>query len=253
VFNQIYYSTKNRLWVRLTAFLVMLLGNGAFLIANRMGAPEWVTVLGIVFSAFALMGIFGISIYATFVNFDAILKDKKNYLEMLTPVPAWKKFIGAIIPATVYNVASIGISILFIVLLGLGLGESVNVDIYGAPVNQMTTDEWYMVIFGVLIFAAVNMLIMAAVVFGSTISRTILSRVPLRQLLSVILAVLAMCALSWLNIVLLPFGEMERFVVFFNINILSTSIWPLVAMAAIMFVQGLVLAVAAAFISDKKF
>ena len=253
MFNQIYYSTKNRLAVRVIAFMVMVLGNGAFLLATVMGAPEWVTILGIVFSAFALMGIFTISIYVSAVNFDAFLKDKKNYLEMLTPVPAWKKFIGAIIPAATYNVVSIGLSIFFIVLLGLGLGEGTNVDIYGNSMNVMTSDEWHMVIFGILIFTAFNMLIFAASLFGSTISRTVLSRVPLRKLLSVILAVLAMCALSWLNIVFLPLGEMERFVVFFNINILSTSIWQFVAIAAIMFVQGLALTVAAAFISDRRF
>ena len=253
MFNQIYYSTRNRLTIRLIAFMTMVLGSGTFLVANRIGAPEWVTILGIVFSAFALMGIIGISIYVSAVNFDAFLKDKKNYLEMLTPVPAWKKFIGAIIPSAVYNVISIGLSIFFIVLLGLGLGEGANVDVYGNSMNVVTSDEWHMVIFGILIFTAFNMLILSAVMFGSTISRTVLSRVPLRKLLSVILALLAMCALSWLNIVFLPIGEIERYVIFFNINILSTSIWQFVAIAAVMFVQGLVLTVAAAFISDRRF
>jgi len=249
VFNQIYYSTKNRLGIRVIAFVTMVLGNGLFMLANRMGAPEWVTILGIVFSAFAMMGIFGISIYVTGVNFDALLKDKKNYLEMLTPVPAWKKYLGAIIPATIYNVISVGLGILFIVLLSVGLGEGMNADVNGI---QMNAHDWHMVIFGTLLFAAFNMLILAAVMFGSTISRTVLSRVPLRKFVSVILAILAMCALSWLNIAMLPFGEVERFVVFFNINIINGSIWQSVAIAALMFVQGLVLTVAAAFISDRR-
>lgn len=253
MFNQIYYSTKNRLWIRMAAFIVMVLGNGFFLLANRMGAPEWVTILGIVFSSFAMMGIFGLSIYVTGVNFDALLKDQKNYLEMLTPIPAWKKYLGAIIPATVYNVISIGLSIFFIVLLSFGLYEGMNVDVYGVPMNQMTTTDWHNIIFGVLLFAALNMLILAAIMFGSTISRTVLSRVPLRRLVSVALAILAMCVLSWLNIVLLPFGELQRFFVFFNLNIFGISIWQSVAIATLMFVQGLALTVAAAFIADRRF
>lgn len=253
MFNQIYYSTKNRLWIRMAAFMVMVLGNGFFMLANRMGAPEWVTILGIVFSAFAMMGIFGISIYVTAVNFDGLLKDPKNYFEVLTPVPAWKKFIGAIIPASVYNVIGIGLGIFFIVLLSFGLYEGVNLDVNGMPMNQMTTSDWHNVIFGVLLFAALNMLVLAAIMFGSIVSRTVLSRIPLRGLVSVVLAILALCALSWLNIVFLPFGELQRFFVFFNLNIYGASIWQSVAIAALMFVQGLALTVAAAFIADRRF
>lgn len=252
MFNQIYYSTKNRLWIRMIAFLTMVFGNGFFLLASRVGAPEWLMILGIVFSAFAMMGIFGISIYVTAVNFDGLLKDPKNYFEVLTPVPAWKKFIGAIIPASVYNVISIGLSIFFIVLLSFGLYEGTNVDVYGTPMNQMSASDWHNIIFGVLLFSALNMMILAAIMFASIVSRTILSRVPLRRLVSVVLAILAMCALSWLNIVLLPFGELQRFFVFFNITILGASIWQSAAIAALMFIQGLALTVTAAFIADRR-
>ena len=252
MFNQMYYSAKNRLWMRLLMFAIVVIGGGFFMLAAMMGAAYWVSVLGIVFSAIAMMCMFASSIYVTATNFNSISKEPHSYLELLTPVPTWKKYLGAIIPATFFDVLGFAVGVFMVVMLSVQLGGESETDIIIAG-TQM--DTWVIVIGGVLLLFAYYALLLAIGLFGSTISRTVLVRVPLRKLVSVILTIVTVCALSWTNIVLLPlaeFGEIQRFGPLFNMNIVDATLWNFAAMAAVVTVQWLVLTFAAAFIMDRR-
>ena len=252
MFNQMYYSVRNRLSLRLIALAIVVLGNVFFLfLAHTNDFMEWQAGLGIVFASFGFLGLFIVNVIATDGAFkNALFKEPASYLMLLTPVPAWKRILGALIPSVIFDTLAFGIGILFIVIMAVGINDGASLgDLIWQP------DTWRMDnhVLYVAVFAAVGYAwIILTGVFGHALVKTVLSHMPLRRLMAVIITFLVVCALSWLSIVLLPFGEIYRFGPFFTVMVYQTQVWHYVATILLLALQAVILLVAASRLLDRS-
>jgi len=249
-----YYSVRNRLQLRLIALAVAVLGNMIFLfLISRDDFMEWQAVLGVVFASFAFLGIFVANIIASDSTFKKVLtKEPGNYLTTLAPIPAWKKILGTLIPSVIFDTLAFSIGIIFIVVLSvIGFHGG------GIGVRDMWQDIRQAGFNAEILFAIVAILVgyawlILSGVFGHALSKTVLYRIPLRKLAAVILTVAILLALSWINIVFLPFGEIHRFGLFFTVLIHQATYWHLIVVILLLAVQAAVLLFAAAQLLDRR-
>lgn len=265
MFNQMYYHVRNRFGLRLLAFAIVLLGSIFFLIfASNSYSPHnldstivqmqtyvtWQATVGIVFASFSLIGIFIVSIYVTDSNFKKIFKDPGNYLYKLTPISALKKIFGWLIPSLILDGISVGLGILSVLILSVTVtqGESLR----SVLANHASFEITWNVLYGIIMLILFYALLLSATVFGYAITNTVLSRVPLRKLCSVIITFAVLFGLSWVNAVLLPFGELNRFGILFNITLYQAVAWHFVLIISLLLVQVLALLFTAAYLMDRR-
>jgi len=254
VLNQIYYSVKNRLHVRLIALAIAVLGNMFFLfMVSRNDFMEWQAVLGVVFASFAFLGIFVANIIVSDSTFKKHLtKEPSNYLMTLAPVPAWKKILGTLIPSVIFDTLTFSIGIIFIVVLSVVGFHGGGIGVRDMWQDLMQTEVDAMVFYAIAFIVVGYAWLLLAGTFGHALSKTVLSRVPLRKLAAVILTVAVLLALSWTYIIFLPFGEIHRFGLFFTVLIHQATHWHLVVSILLLVVQAAMLLFAAAQLLDRR-
>ncbi|MCL2285803.1 MAG: hypothetical protein FWC32_05490 [Firmicutes bacterium] len=264
MYSQMYYHGRNRIGLRLLAFAIVLFGGIFFLFfasrsnslvelhgsAVQVSSPTWQSTLGIVFASLSLIGIIIVSLYVTDENFKKIFKDPGNYLYALTPVPAWKKITGWLIPSLVLDGISVALGVLSVLILSVTvtMGESLRSYI----ANEMDFAITWNILYGIIVLVLFYTLLLSAAAFGSAVSNTVLSLVPLRKLCSVVITIATLFGLSWLNAVLLPFGELNRFGFMFNITLYQPTAWHFISIILLLLAQVLALIIAAAYLMDRR-
>jgi len=246
------YSIRNRLYVRLITLAIVVLGNIFFLIlTNRNDFMEWQAILGITFASLAFIGVFVANIIVSDSIFKkALFKEPGNYLMILTPVPTWKRILGTLIPSVIFDMLAFAISIVFIVILAMSFSESTGVREVWQELRQYQVDVY--VLFGIGFIVVGYAWLILTGVFWHSLTKTILSRVPLRKLAGAALTIAVVSALSWISAVLLPFGEINRFGPFFTIFIHEMATWHLVVTLVSLFVQAAILLFSAALLLDRR-
>ena len=241
MFNQMFYFARNRLWWRLAALFLLIVGNGVFFFLTRNLYEENVIfILGVVFASFAFLGTFVMSIIVSTSSFEMLDKDQKNYLMKLTPIPTWKKYLGALIPSVLFDGVTFTISIFGIVMIA-------------TSTSDVTMGEYTpMIALGMVTLAAYYALLISAGIFYNGITKTILSNVPLRRLLGAIITIVALFVLSWVNIALAPFGELENFGPLFNVSIHDPTALHSILMILLVCVQSAVLLFTGSHLQDNK-
>jgi len=252
VLNQIYYSVRNRLHLRLIALAVVVLGNMFFLfLASRNDFMEWQAILGVVFASFAFLGIFIANIIASDSTFKkAFFKEPGSYLMTLTPVPTWKRILGTLIPSVIFDILAFSIGIIFIVVLAVGLNDGTSMGDFVWQEGQWRPDRNVLFVIGFIVVGYAWLIL--TTVFWHSLTKTVLSRVPFRKLVGAILTIAVVSALSWLSVVLFPFGEINRFGPFFTIFIHQMETWHLVVMLVSLLVQAAILLFTAAQLLDRR-
>jgi len=252
VLNQIYYSVRNRLHVRLIALAIVVLGNVFFhILAHNNDYMTWQAVLGVTFASFAFLGIFIANIYASDSTFkNAFFKEPGSYLMTLTPVPTWKKILGALIPSVIFDILAFSIGIIFIVVLAVGLNDGASMGDFVWQEGQWRPDSNVLFVIGFIVVGYAWLILTG--VFWHALTKTVLSRVPLRKLVGAILTIAVVSVFSWISIVLLPFGEISRFGPFFTIIIHQMETWHIVVMLVSLFVQAAILLFSAAQLLDRR-
>ena len=247
-----YYSIRNRLHLRLIALAIVVLGNVFFhFLAHRNDYMEWQAVLGILFASFAFLGLFIANIIASDSTFkNALFKEPGSYLMTLTPVPTWKKILGALIPSVIFDMLAFSIGILFIVMMGVGMNEGASLGDFVWEPGAWRPDNH--VLFAIAFILVGYAWLILATVFGHSLTKTVLSRVPFRRLIAAVLTIIVVTALSWISIVLLPFGEIYRFGPFFTVMIYQTATWYYVVTILLLIAQAAILLFTAAQLLDRR-
>jgi len=238
--------------VRLIALAVVVLGNMFFLfLANRNDFMEWQAILGVTFASFAFLGIFIANVYVSDSTFkNAFFKEPNSYLMTLTPVPTWKRILGSLIPSVIFDTLAFSIGIIFIVVLAVGLNDGTSMGDLAWQQGQWRPDN--NILFAIaLIIVGYAWLILTGV-FWYSLTKTVLARVPLRKLVGAVLTIAVVLALSWISIVLLPFGEIYRFGPFFTVMIHQTAAWHYIVTILLVLAQAAILLFAAAHLLDRR-
>ena len=247
-----YYSVRNRLSLRLIALAIVVLGNVFFLfLVQTNDFMEWQSILGILFASFGFLGLFITNIIASDSTFkNTLFKEPDSYFMALTPVPTWKKILGALIPSAIFDTLAFGIGILFIVIMSVGMNDGASLGDFVWQPGAWRPDNHVLLVIAFLLVGYAWLIL--AGVFGHSLAKTVLSRVPFRRLVAVILTIIVVTALSWISIVLLPFGEIHRFGPFFTVMIHQTATWHFIVTVLLLAAQAAILLLAAAHLLDRR-
>ena len=246
MFNQIYYSTRNRLTLRLIALAVVIFGNIIFFVVPGNMAFN---TLAIVFASFAYMGISAVNLFASFSNLNGIFKAPNSYVMALTPVHPWKRLLGSVIPAVLFDTLGFFVGIGGILIQTTGTGIDFE-DMMGTMGSSIPLSHYF--IFMLAAGLALYGLFLIGFLFWRAVSRSILYRYPFRNLLGFVIAMAAMIAVSWFNVLLLPFGDLINFGPFFNIQISQYTGFHFALMVLSILLQGAALLWAAAQLMNRR-
>ena len=252
MFNQMVYSLKNRLHLRLIALSIVVLGNLFFLfLASYNDYMEWQSILGVLFASFGFLGLLIANIFASDSTFkNTLFKEPDSYLMALTPVPTWKKILGALIPSVIFDMLAFSIGIIFIVIMGISMNDGTSLGDFVWQPGAWRADSHVLFVIAFILMGYAWLIL--ATVFGHSLAKTVLSRVPFRRLVAAVLTIIAVTALSWINIVLLPFGKIYRFGPFFTVMVYQTATWHFIATVLLLAVQAAILLLAAARLLDRR-
>ena len=249
--DQIYYSVRNRLNMRLAAFGIMIIGNifFYFLVRSQNNPMAWQTVIAIIFAALSFMGIFIVNLVATGYSLGLVITEPDNYLTMLTPVPVWKKLLGWVISSVFIDILGIILGIFFIVIISTSGYATMTVG--GANSEMGTVFDWGFVYMIFILSAGYTFLVNFGLLW-ETVSKTLLRNIPASKLIGGIVALLVAFILSWTNIILLPFGAVNRFGPFFNIALYYSSVWLLALIVLLVFAQAAVMFAISVRLIDRR-
>jgi len=241
--NQIYYATRNNLLMRIIVLALTTVGNVFFLFLMRgvESDAQWQFVLAIVFASFAFIGLLVVNLVASHNTVTWLFKNPRSYLMELTPVAAWKKLFGTLIPTVLLDIASFVIGITFIVLIAASV-EDIN---FWGSIDIMVVYAVLTIIIGYAYLTAMGMLAYA-------FAKTIFAKMPISLLWGIIAAVISAFALSWSSVVMLPFGEIHRFGLFFAVEIIASSFVPYVLYLALIAAQGAAFIIISAYLLDRR-
>jgi hypothetical protein len=250
-----YYSLRNRLHLRLTAVGIMLFANLFFIVLSAVNTTvvEWQRILGMGISSIAFIGIFIVSMIISESNSKTLFTSPTNYLITLTPVPAWKKILGHTIPSVLVDVASVGISLFLLLIMTVKLDNGIpGIASTGEALREIFRMADARIVFVFAFVAAWYGIFCVASALWNTLCNTLLRKIPVRKIVATVAVVLVLFALSWINVVLLPFGdgEINRFGPFFAINIIN-PVFLQFALYVILF-QGFIILYATSFLMDRR-
>jgi len=228
---------------------LVIIGGVVFMILTRNDVNAGdsygvLSVLGIVFSSLALVGMLITCALASESTAKLIARPPNNYLLALTPVSAWKKLIGYIIPTVIIDAVSVGISIAFVVLLSIGAADGA----YISDVNWFNSYSFVGAAFVLLGYAI--LLVMG--MFYYTLCETVLRNIPGRKIAATVVVLMLLCVLSWVNFIALQFGELQRFGILFSINLIQLEVWHIAVIIVSLVAQALIALSITAYLMDRR-
>lgn len=200
----IYYGTRNRLDMRVIALLAVI-GINLLLLS----IPNIYLVMTV--SSLLFIGIGAINLFVSFSNINRLFKAPHSYFTALAPVASWKMLFGTVLPAVILDsigfVAGVG-GVMFQALRMTG-----NVNFGGFHEFEYL---WFIIVVPMVGYA----MFLLAFALWRALDRGLFYRIPLSGLLGIIGTLAVIVALSWVNLLLAPIGEISRFgwVVFMQIE-----------------------------------
>jgi hypothetical protein len=207
---QVKYTFKTGLSFRGAAFAFVFVMDAVFIALGSFGLLPFaaqvtaVSLAGVAISVMLVFDIIGdISIMRRmFVAPGA-------YLYALTPEPRWKTLLASVIVTAILDIVTMAVVITAEVWLSLILaGEKVWQTVWDV-INANSSDFLYGLWF-VPILIAGYLLIMMIILFCQTVKKSIFFGIPASKLLTFLLACACFYVISLLQLVLIPFGTVER-------------------------------------------
>jgi len=224
-------------------FAAVILGNLLFIILNATNPSNVIGTLSIIFASLAFLGLYIGNVCVTASTFNFITKDKQNYMMKLTPTPAWKMLLGSIIPSVVLDVLAFLIGVTFVVAHSITMYGNANID-------AMRMDPATIYVFVILTLLYTILITMG--LFWHALTKTVLMRVPLSGFIGLVITILLVAATSFINTVMLPFGQLQRIGPFFTILIENITHLQFSVVALVFLLQAAILFFVTAYLLDRR-
>jgi len=253
---QFKYAFRAGLSPRLTVLCVITLLNLAFIVPGVLGVlPLAAQIVGVSLSgcAIAVMLVFNVLGDISIMNntFSA-----KAVIFALTPVHRGKTLAANAISMLIMDFVSMAIAICGTVLLAINVGNNfADVNTWGMmyyaelPWGVSPVFLARNIILPLLIFVAAYLSIVMTAFFSIALRKSVLYSVPAGGFLASLIAVAIVYITNLLNLLLIPFGSVNRFYFMFNINLgyLGMGMYAL-----LLFIVAAVLFVLTSRILEKK-
>ncbi|MDR2909194.1 MAG: hypothetical protein LBU86_04870 [Oscillospiraceae bacterium] len=232
--TQIKYSLRNNFSRRLTGILITLVVNLGFFLAWQMGARHpAVQIVGVVLSGLSLVALIVVSVISDVATVRDIFRAPNGYSLMLAPVPGWKLLAGRVISIVLCDTVSYVAAITGVVIQGLLLAGARNIFPRMVPYAG----------FAAVVFAAGYLLLILAIFFSEALRASVFHTMRGKGWLSVAATCLLLYAMSFANLLLIPFAATQRFGLFVSIWLpvgfsagTAVSVAITLAQAAVLFI-----------------
>ena len=241
LFSQIYYGAKNRLHLRVIALLAVIAVNLLLLPLTARGF-----IMPVIVSSFLFIYISAANLFVSFSNLNRVFEPPNSYFTVLAPVPSWKILLGNIIPAALFDSIGFAVGIAGIIFNSLNLIGMTWQDNIGYEIEHIGS-FLYVAASGIAMYS----LVLMAFVFWKTVSKSIFFRFPVRGLFGAAAVIAALFVVNWLNSLLIPFGTVNRFWVFFSISVYPSGL-NMFLVTMVTFLQAAVLLIASAYLMDRR-
>ena len=240
--NQVYYSVRNRLFMRVVSLLTVAGVHVFFLpFALRENAHPGAMITAVTFSSLALAFAVIVNMAVSFSGIYEAFSAPKGYAGLLVPVASWKLLLAKILPAAVMDALIVSGAILSTVWYSFALADLRGTGLISAM------DVFWAIMSGL----GGYLFLLTAFAFAVVLAKSAFYRLRLRGLLAFLVTCLFLWALSWLNLLLLPFGQLQSVWLLYNIHIAPGT--PGAAIYILLFwVQAAILFLAAARLMERK-
>lgn len=211
--------------IRGITFAVIFVINTVFIILGALGwLPTAAKITAVSLGGAAIAVMLAANIVCDVLTMRRMFASPESYLYMLTPSPRWKILFSSVIAALAMDLVSMTVVITQEVWLAMilnGNGRQIR-EAFLTAVKQEPAILQYS-IYGILLLIAGYLLVMMIILFSVTARKSFLYKLPASGLLSFLLACACVYAVNLLHVVLIPFGTVTRFRMFFIISIGSSA------------------------------
>jgi hypothetical protein len=221
---QFKYAFKTEIAVRGAAFAVIFVMDAVFITLGSLGLlpiGAWVTALSLGGVAIAVMLVF--DIIGDIAIIRRMFSVPEAYLYALTPSPRWKTLLASVVVSAVLDIVTMTVVItaeawLTLVQEGEKIWRYVR-DYVSADGSAFSNRLW-----SVALLAAGYLLFLTLILFCITVKKSVLFRIPASGFLAFLLACVCLCVISLLQLVLIPFGDVERYGLLIILNLQKNAL-----------------------------
>jgi len=231
---QFKYAFLAGLYFRGAAFAVIFVMDVVFIILGSLGLlPFAAHVTAVSLGGVAIAVMLAANIGGDVAIARRMFSSPEAYLHMLTPVPRSKLLFASIAAMAVLDIFTMAFVIFAEVCLSFNLAGK---GIWQIVFSTLRTHESYLiyVFWFILLMIAVYLLVIMIIMFSVTAKKSILFKVTASGLLSFLLACGCLYVASLLQLVLAPFGFVQRYGIFIVITLGSGAGLPVLLLLTLL-------------------
>lgn len=224
---QFKYAILNGLQMRGITFIIIFTLNTVFILLGSLGLlPVAAKITAVSLGGVAIAVMFAANLVGDISIARRMYHTPDSYLNMLTPVPRWKILLTSVTTMAAMDIITMVIVIIQEVWMSFILAGTEGIwRLIVLAMREYPTEASY-VFWGFLFIIAGYLLVLMIIMFCVTAKKSILFKVPASGFLTFLLACGCIYILSLLQIVLAPFGSIQRQGIFIIINLSGTAFLP---------------------------
>jgi len=245
---QFKYAFRAGLPLRGATFAAILVLNLVFVVLGAFGLlPFAALVTAVSLSGTAIAVMMAMNIVSDIIIARRMFSAPGAYLHALTPAPRRQILLSSSLAMLIMDFVTMAVAITGVVVLSLQLaGVYTEINLWEAI--QANTEALYTLLMAAPLLTG-YMLILMIILFCVSMRRSVFYNIPAGGLLTALLAIAIIYAVSLSLFILAPFGVVTRFGLFFTISLGSLGI----VMSALLFlVQAVVLFALTAKLLERK-
>ncbi len=189
-------------------------------------------------------GIWWVTVSTSEGDDNHLFKAPQGYSVHLFPVKGWKLLLSRTIAIVAQDAVGLILSVSAVTYLALKLGG------VGERVSEYVGAETY--ICGALLFIVAYLLIVLAAAFARTLSASVFFKLKGRGVLSLLVTIAALYALSFLNFLAAPFGFVQNYGSMFHITVGAGLSAGMIAYMLANLLQCAALFLASSYLMERK-
>ena len=251
---QFKYTFLNGIYIRGPVFAVIFMMNILLIILSSAGIlPFAAHVTAVSLSGVAVAVMFVANIIGDVTIALRLFGSPDAYLLTLTPAPRWKSFMAGIITMTLMDFITIAVVLGAVTLLSINFAATLGFnEIWNMVFRAINENPSYIAdgIRGITLLLPGYLLVLSIILLCVTAKKSIFYKMPASGFLSFLLGCLCVYAVSISQLLLAPFGTVNRFGIFIIISLSSNMIFP--AYFLLLLLEAVILFVITSKLMEKR-
>jgi len=214
--KQFSYSLKTRIPLRLTAGILMIVLNIIFTVCGVTGIyGNAGKITAVTFSSLAFCAWLVVCVLADSEMIKSLFSAPKGYYVFLTPVSSRKILMGRLAAILVWDIPGFIIGVIGIIVQAFLLARIP----LSTLINNNKIDSWE--VLSIFLMISQLALFFTTIFFMAALTKSIFFSKKARTLSGILGGLLAVYAMSWFDLILIPFASVQRHGILIQISIPS--------------------------------